>query len=859
MFKSLRLRLTITMIAIAVIPIIVVSAIVSSQGYNQLQEAVVASERLVIDSVEANILDYIDQHIARLTVLDETLNITGLNRTEQNSMLSNLLAQDQAFQNLYLLNADGNVILQVNRYIDGGRIVDEFQTSPVNSSIELSRVHFDEQTGEPLITVRMPVVNLRTGEIEQVLLADLRWSPVWDILANFDFADEQIAYVMDDTNRVIAHPNPSIVLAGTSFIPPQSDGRTQGLSGDDVILSLHELVVNNRAFTVIAEQEFSVATAVASGFVLLTVFASGIIFVIAVIIATIVAIRLVKPINELSDVATTYTGGDFSKRVDLKTNDEIGQLGRVFNAMAGQVQDLIANLEERVAARTADLATSAEIASAANQIRERDELISLTVNLIRDRFDFYYVQAYLIDEAKEYAVLSDGTGYAGRRLLGRDWKLPLNGQSLVANTIKSGTVTVVQDTINDPDWLANELLPDTRSEIVVPLRIQDNIIGVLDIQHNVPDSFDESQQQLFQTLADQLGVTFENVNLLADTEQRAKRLATVSEVAIEASTERDMTRMLRSASQLTRENFGLYHAHVYLANYESNRMELVAGAGEAGLEMVANQHRISLDNHNSIVVRAVHNREPVIVNDIMVSGNFLPNPFLPDTHAELAVPMIVGERVIGVLDVQDERIARFTTEDAQVLQILAAQLAVAVDNIQILERAEQSARELDRIFNSTIDMLGSANFDGYFVQLNDAWQETVGWTKEELMAEPFINFVHPDDVEGTLAASQEANEGSSIFEFTNRYRTKRGDFIWISWKASTDLEAERINFVARDVTEQLRNEADIQRRATKMQAVTEITTEIGNILDINELLWDVVNLTQGKNGSLSCSDLPGIG
>lgn len=561
---------------------------------------------------------------------------------------------------------------------------------------------------------------------------------------------------------------------------------------------------------------------------------------------TAVGVSFVTPILRLTSTAQSLSEGDLDARTDVTGGDELGQLGRTFNNMATQLKDLVSSLESRVASRTADLATSAEIAAAANQIRDRDELVSLTVNLIRDRFDFYYVQAYLMDDSGEYAVLSDGTGYVGRRLLGRNWQLPLNGQSLVANTVKSGTLTVVQDTVSDPNWLANELLPDTRSEIVIPLRLQNEVIGVLDIQHSEVNSFDEDQQQLFQTLADQLSVTFENVNLLSDTEERAKRLATVSEVAIAASTERDVAKMLRTASQLTRDNFGLYHAHVYLLNEEDNQMDLVAGAGEAGYEMVANLHNISLDNEQSLVVKTALSQEANIVNDVTQAENFLPNPLLPDTRAEMAVPMIVGDKVVGVLDVQDSRVARFGDDDAQVLIILAAQLGVAVDNSQILERAEQSALELDRIFNSTIDMLGAANFEGYFVQLNDAWVEILGWTKAELSAEPFISFVHPDDVDETNAESAKIAEGASSIEFTNRYRKADGDYIWISWKAASDMEAGRINFVARDITLQRQNEEEVQRRAAKMQAVTEITSEIGNILDIDELLWDVVNLTQEK-------------
>lgn len=580
-----------------------------------------------------------------------------------------------------------------------------------------------------------------------------------------------------------------------------------------------------------------------------TLIPATIIGIVGVIAGVFLAFSTTQPLTTLSEAAERIgQDRDWNTRVDVRRNDEFGRLGNAFNTMAGELQNIFSDLENRVAARTADLATSAEIAAAANQIREQSELISLTVNLIRDRFDFYYVQVYIIDDSGEYAVLSDGTGYAGRRLLGRNHRLPLNGRSLVATTINSGNPLVVQDTLADERWLPNDLLPDTKSEIVIPLRTSDEIIGALDIQHSEGHTFDESAQQLFQTLADQLAITFENVSLLENTEERAKQLATVSEVAIEASTERDIDKMLRTASQLTRDNFGLYHAHIYLLNETTNRMELVAGAGEAGYEMVANLHGISLDNENSMVVQAVRTQEAVIENDITQAVNFLPNPLLPDTRSEMAVPMIAAGRVIGVLDVQDAKVKSFDDQDAGVLQILAAQLAVAVANIQIVQRAESQAQELDRIFNSTIDMLGSANFQGEFVTINNAWTDTLGWERDEIQGYPLLELVHPDDINNTTEQLAKLADGEETTDFVSRIRKKDGNFIFVSWKASPDMDAGLINYVARDVTEQLRNEQEILSRASKMQAVTEISSEIGGTLDVEQLLQDVVNVASEKLG-----------
>ncbi|MEL6524546.1 MAG: cache domain-containing protein, partial [Chloroflexota bacterium] len=141
--------------------------------------------------------------------------------------------------------------------------------------------------------------------------------------------------------------------------------------------------------------------------------ATVIVGVIGLSIGSVIALRTTQPLSVLSEAAERIgRDREWDTRVDVGGNNEYGRLGSAFNTMAGELNTVFSDLEQRIAARTADLETAAEIASAANQIRQQSELISLTVNLIRDRFDFYYVQAYLLDEAEEFAVLSDGTGYA---------------------------------------------------------------------------------------------------------------------------------------------------------------------------------------------------------------------------------------------------------------------------------------------------------------------------------------------------------------------------------------------------------------------------------------------------------------
>ncbi len=185
--------------------------------------------------------------------------------------------------------------------------------------------------------------------------------------------------------------------------------------------------------------------------------------------------------------------------------------------------------------------------------------------------------------------------------------------------------------------------------------------------------------------------------------KRAAELATVAEVSTTTAKTLEPDRLLQSVVDLSKEQFGLYHAHIYLADDAWSTLLLAAGAGEIGRQMVAEGHAIKMDTGKSLVARAARERNPIIVNDVHSEADFLSNPLLPDTHAEMAMPMIVGDKVLGVFDVQSDKLDGFTKEDANIYTTLAAQVAVALQNARLY--AEQSAtvtelRELDRLKTS---------------------------------------------------------------------------------------------------------------------------------------------------------------
>ena len=185
---------------------------------------------------------------------------------------------------------------------------------------------------------------------------------------------------------------------------------------------------------------------------------------------------------------------------------------------------------------------------------------------------------------------------------------------------------------------------------------------------------------------------------LVSLNERASQLATVAEVGTATSTILETKRLLQEVVDLTKERFNLYHSHIYLLDEAGKNLVLAAGAGEPGRQMLARGLIIPLDREQSLVARAARERKGVTVNDVTQAPDFLPNPLLPSTRSELAVPMLVGGNVIGVFDIQSDQVGRFTDADVNIQITMASQLAVSIQNVRSFEQSRKQA-ELESMVN----------------------------------------------------------------------------------------------------------------------------------------------------------------
>ena len=405
-----------------------------------------------------------------------------------------------------------------------------------------------------------------------------------------------------------------------------------------------------------------------------------------------VSVTVIRPINRLAEVAQRISVGDLGQTADVRSKTEIGALARAFNKMTAQLRDLVGTLEQRVADRTKALATTTEVSRRLSTILNRKELVAEVVNQVKNAFNYYHAHIYFFNEANDELIMAGGTGEAGETMLAQGHKVP-KGRGLVGRAAESNEAVLVSDTSQNPEWLPNQLLPETKSEVAIPISVGDQVLGVLDVQQNIIDGLKREDVDSLQSIANQVAIALQNIESTEIVAKRATELQTVAKISTVAATISDIQKMLESVVHLTQRGFGLYHAHVFTYDKNTEELQIVACGYKEGDEHEGTHGTkvIPLEQEQSLVARAARTRQAVIVNDVRSDPGWLPNPLLPDTASEMAVPMIVGDQILGVLDVQSERLNAFTDEDASIQTTLASQVATALQNARSFLQSQRQA------------------------------------------------------------------------------------------------------------------------------------------------------------------------
>ena len=253
------------------------------------------------------------------------------------------------------------------------------------------------------------------------------------------------------------------------------------------------------------------------------VFISIFISLISIGIALALTQILIAPILSLTHTSEQITQGDINANAKVRTQDEIGELAKTFNSMTARVRDLIGSLEQRVAERTQalerraiQLQAAADVGGAAARLRDLNELLRQVTRLISQRFGYYHVGIFLLDERGEYAVLRASNSEGGQRMLTRGHKLKVGQVGIVGYVTGAGEARIALNVGEDIQFFNNPDLPTTQSEVALPLIVGGRILGALDIQSSQESAFTQDDITTLKVLADQIAIAIENARLFAE-------------------------------------------------------------------------------------------------------------------------------------------------------------------------------------------------------------------------------------------------------------------------------------------------------------------------------------------------------
>ncbi len=337
------------------------------------------------------------------------------------------------------------------------------------------------------------------------------------------------------------------------------------------------------------------------------------------------------------------------------------------------------------------LQAATEIARDISSALNLDELLLKAINLIRDRFNFYHASIFLIDPGEHSAVIREATGEAGAQLKRIGHKLAVGSKSIVGFVAGQGEPLVVNDITKDATHLPNPMLPETRAEAAIPLKIGERILGVLDVQSTVPYSFGSNDLNIFQTLADQLAIAVNNTELFAEIQEHLSQHRLLHHITTSAASGTTLEEALASAVKGLQVTLGGDRVSILLSDDERKKLTVKASVGysESIIDM-------TIPFGSGVTGWVASHRKPLRVNDINQDARYI--LVSSNTRSELALPLIFRNDILGVLNVESEQTAAYNENDEEMLGTLAGSLAAIIANARLVDQIRKQA-ERERLLN----------------------------------------------------------------------------------------------------------------------------------------------------------------
>lgn len=352
MFKSLKLKVVVSFVLLVIIPITISAIFLLTHVKASHVSHLNIIHTQMIKRVSSEFENYVNYNVTQMQQATELQELPyNDNRLLTERLISQLMFNNN-FDEIILLDDEGREKAHVHRYKITSLIEHknyskeiEFLFPKLNRSVYYGDVRFIEETGEPIINISFDLSDPKTNKINGVMLVSLRLKPIWNMLANITVQPGQSVYILDSNGRLVAHPNPSLVLKNINYnVTFQKIDK--GLQGEDAYIKYQKVNFGNQYFTVVSEHKTENALKLIGRITI--IIAVVMLFTLSMCLLLIAFnIRyIVNPINHLSKVASEIEAGDLDKRATVFADDEIGDMAIAFNNMTEKLKNNTVKLEE---------------------------------------------------------------------------------------------------------------------------------------------------------------------------------------------------------------------------------------------------------------------------------------------------------------------------------------------------------------------------------------------------------------------------------------------------------------------------------------------------------------------------------